>query len=102
MTDSERKLLEYVKTVSAAQLLTDLSGENLIGTDVRGIGKLRIYRLSDEVKNVLLYYAKCNMGKQIDYKSVYRIAARWSRMRVQTAEEAFELIKKEEGLSQHN
>ncbi|WP_050180798.1 hypothetical protein [Domibacillus robiginosus] len=95
MTENERKVIEYVKEVSASQLLQDLSGGKVVGTDLRAIGKLRLYRLPDEVKNVLLYCVKCKMSKQIDYKDVYKIAARWNRLRVQTAEEAFKLAKQE-------
>ncbi|MCI2254604.1 DnaD domain protein [Domibacillus sp. PGB-M46] len=95
MTEDERKIITYVREVSTAQLVQELSDGKVLGTDLRAIGKLRLYRLPEEVKNVLLYCAKCKMSKQTNYKDVYKIAARWNRLRVQTAEEAFELAKQE-------
>lgn len=97
MADDEQKILEYVKGVSAAQLLADMSDGKVLGTDLRIIGKLKIYRLPDEVINVLLYCAKLKMDKH-NYQNVYKTAAHWSRLRVKTAKEAFELAKKEYNL----
>ncbi|WP_141719863.1 hypothetical protein [Domibacillus iocasae] len=94
MTDDERKLLEYLKEVSAPQLLADLCGGKVLGVDLRAVGKLQIYRLPGEAINVLLYCVKHKMDNQ-DYQNVYKIAARWRRLRVKNAEEAFELAKKE-------
>lgn len=97
MIEDERQFLKYVRGVSDSQLIKDLSGGKVLGTDLRTIGKLRLYRLPEEVKNVLLYFAKCKMDKQTHYRDIYRIAARWNRLRIKTAEEAFELAKKEYG-----
>ncbi|WP_046175329.1 replication initiation and membrane attachment family protein [Domibacillus indicus] len=101
MTDEERKLLQYLKEVSAPQLLKDMSGGKVLGADLRAVGKLRIYRLPDDAINVLLYCAKLNMNTP-DYRDVYKTAARWRRLRVKNAEEAFELAKKEYSLDQQN
>lgn len=86
-----------IREVSDSQLVKDFSGGEVLGTELRAIGKLRLYRLPEEVKNVLLYVAKCKANKQVHYEDMYKMAARWNRLRVKTAEEAFELAKKEYG-----
>ena len=52
MIEDERQFLKYVRGVSDSQLIKDLSGVRVLGRDLQAIGKLRLYRLPQEVKNI--------------------------------------------------
>lgn len=92
----ENSAAAYFKTMQPRQVIMHTTGENSVSKmDMNVIADLnKLYHLPDEVINVLVQYVLL-ASLSLSHSSVFKIAVHWSRMKVATAEQAMELVKKE-------
>jgi replication initiation and membrane attachment protein DnaB len=86
----------YFKSIHPKQIIMHTTGKNSVSKmDMTVIADLnKRYHLPDEVVNVLVQYILL-ASLSLSHPSLFKIAMHWSRMKVETAEQAMELVKKE-------
>lgn len=92
----ENNAAAYFKTVDPQQVIMHTTGEESVSKmDMTVISDLnKRYNLPDEVINVLVQYILL-ASLSLSHPSVFKIAVHWSRIKVETAEQAMDLVKKE-------
>lgn len=86
----------YFKSIGPRQMIMHTTGKNSVSNmDMTIIADLnKRYYLPEEVINVLVQYILL-ASLSLSHPSLFKIAMHWSRMKVATAEEAMDLVKKE-------
>lgn len=86
----------YFKSIHPRQMIMHTTGKGSVSKmDMSVIEDLnKRYHLPDEVVNVLVQYILL-ASLTLSHPSLFKIAIHWSRMKVNTAEQAMSLVKKE-------
>ena len=86
----------YFKSISPRQMIMHTTGKDSVSNmDLTVIADLnKRYHLRDEVINVLIQYILL-ASLSLSHPSLFKIAMHWSRLKVETAEEAMNLVQKE-------
>ncbi|MCI2255853.1 DnaD domain protein [Domibacillus sp. PGB-M46] len=86
----------YFKSIHPRQMIMHTTGKDSVSNmDLTVIADLnKRYHLPDEVINVLIQYILL-ASLSLSHPSLFKIAMHWSRLKVETAEEAMKLVQKE-------
>lgn len=98
----EEQLVQELETISPKQLLEDLSkGNHATGQDLKLIrDTMTTQGLPTPVMNVLIHYVLLQSDMKLSKAYLQKIAGHWSRINLQTAQEAMEFAKQEKAKNQ--
>lgn len=98
----EEQLIQELETISPKQLLEDLSrGNQASSQDLKLIrDTMTSQGLPTPVMNVLIHYVLLQSDMKLSKAYLQKIAGHWSRINLQTAQEAMEFAKQEKAKHQ--